>query len=119
MRMKNPQRRHIARVPCESCGPIDMPVGELTVRHCLTTGWCEYRFLCPRCDRIQAWKVNEGRVADVLGLTSAENYSTPARLEEWRLPEEWYEPHDGPALTAWDLVEFVNALDGLPSASER
>lgn len=112
-------RRPIARVQCDLDGPIDMNVSDLTIRHCLTTGWCEYRFICPRCGRIQLWRVSHARTADVLGLTSFANYSRPAKLEEWRLSEAWYERHDGPQLTALDAIQLAIELDGLPSASDR
>ena len=112
-------QRMIARVRCSDCGVVDVNVADCTVRHCLTTGWVELRYLCPRCLRTQIFNVMQQRIADVLGMTSTANYRQPARLEEWRLPKEmWERPVDAPPITVADLMVFAFELDALPSAAE-
>jgi hypothetical protein len=86
------------RANCPSCGDVQLKASDLTVRVCSDDDQGSYCFRCPGCDRAVA-KDASRRIVDLL-------VSSGVRMQVWRRPAELLEPHDGPAFTPDDLLDF-------------
>lgn len=99
-----------AHATCDRCGHIKTTMAELTVRRCLDNGAASYRFRCPVCEMTIVRDI-EPRVMHLL-------VQSGARVEEWRLPTELFERPRGDVapISVDDLIDFHEAIDGLPTA---
>jgi hypothetical protein len=90
------------RAQCPGCGDVRLTAADVTVRVCSDDDSGAYRFRCPSCDAPVA-KPASAHIVELL-------VSSGVRLEMWRRPAELRETHDGPPLTADDLLDFHVAL---------
>jgi hypothetical protein len=103
--------RATIRASCPSCGEVELPGDEFTIRCCIETMQSTYRFRCPGCS---SWAVKDAdpRVISLL-------LRGGARVERWELPSEIAERPDSsaPPINADDLTAFRQALEQLPTAA--
>jgi hypothetical protein len=89
-------------VHCPNCDVVRVPASAVTVRHCVDTGSWDYWLQCPHCG---------GRSAGPSSWWLAvEAFAAGSAFEEWRLPAEMFEEHNGPPLNLLDLAELHLAL---------
>jgi hypothetical protein len=89
-------------VKCPDCGEARVGLGDVTLRYCVDTEEWSYRFACMPCGL--------PAVAPTSSLAALEAEAAGCAVEEWRLPAELLEPHDGPMLTTADLVDLHQLL---------
>ena len=89
-------------VKCPDCVATRVALGDVTLRYCVDTEEWTYRFRCGLC----GLRVVEPTSA----LAALEAEAAGCAVEEWRLPAELLEPHDGPALTTADLFALQERL---------
>jgi hypothetical protein len=85
-------------VDCPDCGEIRVDASQVTVRVCVTDVEWSYWFMCPGCDRRAAASTRQGPALEAI--------AAGAPFVSWRLPAEMLEPHEGPALKVFDLLEL-------------
>lgn len=92
----------LIRATCSSCGDVEIPSRRLTLRSCLDNDTHEYRFTCPKCRRIQVKEAEQiaVEVLRVAGVTE----------EDWVLPDEMWERHDGPTICHDDVIDLHEEL---------
>lgn len=90
------------KATCPSCGDVDLTTDDVRLRVCSNPELSYYAFDCPECtDEVR--KPADEQVVTVL-------IAGGVVAEVWEVPEEFFEPHTGPALNYDDLLDFVNAL---------
>jgi len=85
-------------VDCPDCGEVHVDPGAVTVRVCIDDVEWSYWFMCPGCDRRAAAFTRQGPALEAI--------AAGAPFVSWRLPAELSEPHDGPVLKVFDLLEL-------------
>jgi hypothetical protein len=88
----------LIRATCQTCGDVELLVGDVQVLLCATTNEGTYAFRCPTC-RLAVSKPADGRTIDVLIAAGVE-------LVVWDLPAELDEHHGGPPISYDDLIDF-------------
>ena len=91
------------KATCPACGDVRLRSRELTVRVCAETDEGTYTFACPRCRAIVAREATPRILALLV--------SAGVRTEVWHQPAELFEPHDGPPISADDLLDFHLVLE--------
>jgi hypothetical protein len=90
------------RANCPTCGDVDLMSCDVTVRLCADDNQGSYVFRCPDCEMAVA-KAADAQIVDLL-------VASGVRLVVWALPAELHEPHEGPAITYDDLLDFHYAI---------
>jgi hypothetical protein len=85
-------------VVCPDCGEIHVEASEVNVRVCVNDVEWTYWFMCPGCDHRAAASTRQGPALEAI--------AAGAPFVSWRLPAELLEPHDGPPLKVFDLIEL-------------
>lgn len=91
------------RASCPGCGDVELTTREVKVQVCTATEEGTYSFVCPTC-RLIVNKPAEPRVIELL-------ISAGARVINWDLPAELYEPKYGAPISHDDLLAFHFALE--------
>jgi rRNA maturation protein Nop10 len=91
------------KATCPVCGDVKLRSRDLTVRVCAETDEGTYGFACPRCGE----PVDRAATPRILSLL----VSAGVRTEVWHQPAELLEPHEGPPISADDLLDFHLLLE--------
>jgi hypothetical protein len=86
------------KAECPRCGVVRLTPDQVTLRVCTDDGSSAYRFRCPRCE-VRVLNDTSRVVAELLGRAGV-------LREEWQVPAELAEAHQGPPLNADDLLDF-------------
>ena len=92
------------KATCPLCGDVKLRSRDLVVRVCAETDEGTYSFACPRCREHVAREATP-RILSLL-------VSAGVRTEVWHQPAELFEPHEGPPISADDLLDFHLMLEG-------
>lgn len=98
----------LIKATCETCGDVELGVGDVRVRLCATTNQSSYTFVCPACGGAVS-KAADARVVDVLIAAGVE-------LVVWDMPAELDEHHAGPPIDYDDLIDFHFLLEATEAA---
>ena len=100
------------RASCPTCGEVEVCGTEFTILCCIETMQTIYRFRCSSC---ASWTVKDAGPGVITLLLRA-----GARVERWRQPLEIEERPDNsaPPISEDDLIDFHEALAGLPTAAD-
>jgi hypothetical protein len=99
----------VVHASCPSCGVVECPASEVTIRCCAEAMQNTYRFRCPECSM---WTVKDAGPSVVTLLLRS-----GAQVESWRLPQEFDErPDDSvPPISDDDVIGFREVLEQLPT----
>jgi hypothetical protein len=92
------------RATCPTCGDVELKPADLRLVVCSRTDWSSYAFDCPRCTDEVKKPADEEVVALLL--------SGGVQAQEWHIPAEALEDHQGPRISYDDLLDFALWLDG-------
>jgi hypothetical protein len=92
----------VLTVLCPSCGEVDLSADQVWLVVASVADRSHYRFTCAGCDRSVRRPADETVVALLSELVA---------VEEFEIPAEALETHDGPPLTSDDLLDLVLALE--------
>lgn len=91
------------KASCPVCGDIELTPGQLRLVVCTRSDWSFYSFLCATCqDEIK--KPADSEVVSLL-------VSGGVIAEQWVIPAEALEDHEGPTITYDDVLDFALTLD--------
>jgi len=85
-------------VVCPDCAGVRVEPEAVTVRVCMDDIQWSYWFVCPHCERRAAAPTFQGPALEAIAAGSP--------FESWRLPAELSEPHDGPPIQLFDLLDL-------------
>ena len=91
------------KTSCPVCGDVELTPGQLRLVVCSRTDWSFYSFLCTTC-RDEVKKPADGEVVTLL-------VSGGVTIEQWVIPAEALEEHEGPAIAYDDVLDFALQLD--------
>ncbi|MBM4363055.1 MAG: hypothetical protein FJ104_10270 [Deltaproteobacteria bacterium] len=91
------------KATCPRCGDVKLRSRDLVVRVCAETDEGTYSFACPRC-REPVVREATPRILSLL-------VSAGVRTDVWHQPAELHEAHEGPPISADDLLDFHLMLD--------
>ena len=91
------------RASCQTCGDVELTVGDVHVRVCTHDNSGTYHFVCPECEQAVV-KTAEARVIDLLVASGVE-------MSTWDLPAEIFEPRTGAPFSHDDLIDFHHLLE--------
>jgi acyl carrier protein len=92
----------VLTVICPSCGEVDLTTDQVWLVIASAADRSHYRFRCAGCNLSVRRPADETVVALLAELVA---------VEEFEIPAEALETHDGPALTSDDLLDLVLALE--------
>lgn len=99
-----PKAYTMVKARCPGCATVRFPIAAAALHIDPSTRAAHVSFLCPGCGFRVAQRVTDD---DAVSLRDA---GVPVR--PLTRPAEADEPHDGPALTEYDLIVFAAALHG-------
>jgi hypothetical protein len=85
-------------VECPQCEKVRVGPASVTLRVCLDDVEWSYWFVCPDCGGRAAGSTEQGPALEAIAAGSP--------FESWRLPAEMSEPHEGPPIQIFDLLEL-------------
>lgn len=91
------------KATCPGCGDVKLRPRDLRVRVCADTDEGTYAFACPRCRGLVAREATP-RILSLL-------VSAGVHTEVWHQPAELFEHHEGPPISADDLLDFHLMLE--------
>lgn len=94
------------RANCPGCGVVALPAKDVEVHVCDNQKDLSfYRFACPTCRQTVQHHA--------CGVALYRLLSVNTTIIRWKIPAEALELHDGPPLTADDLIDLHEQLAGL------
>lgn len=100
----NNMPRTTVKATCNlGCGDVTLTTADVVVRICTDTGEGEYRFKCPKCNKL----VVKNASPPILNLLE----ESGVKKEEWQLPQELFELREGPVITLDDIIDFHEELE--------
>jgi hypothetical protein len=91
-----------ARVECERCGVVRVPLRDLVLRVGMHDGRAEVRFRCDMCGQLCLQTIDDDHATTLA--------RTDIVLEWWEPSPELEEHHNGAALTEADVDAWVDLL---------
>ena len=91
------------KATCPMCGDVDLTPRQVRLVVATQPGWSFYSFRCTTCRDEVRKPANE----EVVTLLT----SGGVVPEQWSVPAEAVETHQGPAITYDDVLDFALALD--------
>jgi acyl carrier protein len=92
----------VLTVICPTCGEVDLTTDQVWLVIASAADRSHYRFRCASCNQSVRRPADETVVALLAELVA---------VEEFDIPDEALETHDGPPLTSDDLLDLVLALE--------
>jgi hypothetical protein len=91
------------KTSCPVCGDVELTPAQMRLVVCTRSEWSFYSFLCTTCqDEIK--KPADGEVVTLL-------VSGGVVAEQWVIPAEAMEEHNGAPITYDDVLDFALGLD--------
>ena len=91
------------KASCPMCGDVELTPAQMRLVVCTRSEWSYYSFLCATCQD----EVKKPADTEVVTLL----VSGGVVAEQWVIPAEALEEHDGPEITYDDVLDFALTLD--------
>jgi hypothetical protein len=95
------------KASCPCCGDVDLTPAQVRLVVCSVPDWSYYAFGCAGCGD----EIRKPASTQVQGLLRTGG----VKVEQWVVPAEALEEHDGPAITYDDVLDFALRLEALDS----
>ena len=92
------------KASCPVCGDISLTPADVRLVVCSNEAWSYYAFDCPDCTDDVRKPADEEIIALLI--------SGGVRAQQWHVPAEALEDHDGEAISYDELLDFALWLDG-------
>lgn len=87
------------KASCPCCGDVELTPPQVRLVVCTVAAWSYYAFTCATCQD----EVRKPAGTDVVSLLQTGGVP----VERWTVPAEALEPHEGPAVTYDDVLDFA------------
>lgn len=92
------------KASCPSCGDVSLTPADVRLVVCSNEAWSYYGFDCPDCTDDVRKPADEEIIALLI--------SGGVRADQWHVPAEALEVHEGEAISYDELLDFALWLDG-------